>query len=222
MSVLESRFPFQLALPQVRTEELFAERAAALGAEKRPGHRVTGLDQDEAGVAVTVEGPGGGYTERARFVVGCYGARSIVRDAAGIGFEGRGTTRTAMLGDVELSEPPAGGTLSVHGPDGSLLVVPLPGGRFRMVAKDLARLHVPRSVAVTLGELRDSTRRIIGCRPGPGQPHLVGAGRQRRPARERIPRRPACARWTQKISRAQLPRDRSGCPARRTTGAPEP
>ena len=128
MSVPESRFPFQLALPQVRTEELFAERAAALGAEKRLGHRVPGLDQDEAGVAVTVEGPGGGYTERARFVVGCYGARSIVRDAAGIGFEGRGTTRTAMLGDVELSEPPAGGTLSVHGPDGSLLVVCLAAG----------------------------------------------------------------------------------------------
>jgi 2-polyprenyl-6-methoxyphenol hydroxylase-like FAD-dependent oxidoreductase len=170
MSVLDSRFPFQLALPQVRTEELFAERAAAMGAEIRLGHRVTGVSQDDAGVAVTVEGPGGSYAERARFVVGCDGARSIVRSAAGIGFDGRGTTRTAMLGDVELSEPPAGGTLSVHGPAGSLLVVPLPGGRFRLVAKDVGRLHVPRSSPVTLQELRDSARRIIGTDLGVRDP----------------------------------------------------
>ncbi len=50
--------------------------------------------------------------------------------------DGSGTTRTAMLGDVQLPEPPEGGTLSVHGPAGSLLVVPLPGGRFRLVVKD--------------------------------------------------------------------------------------
>lgn len=112
MGVLSSRFPFMLVLPQVRTEELFAERAVAMGAELRLGHRVTGVEQDDAGVDVAVEKPDGCYVERARFIVGCDGARSSVRAATGIEFDGYGTTRTALLGDVELSEPPERGALS--------------------------------------------------------------------------------------------------------------
>jgi len=170
VSVLSSPFPFLVALPQARTEELFAERALALGAEVRLGHRVTGVRQDRAGVDVAVEGPDASGVVRARFVVGCDGARSVVREAAGIEFDGRSTTRTAMLADVELSEPPERGVLSVHRPRGSVLVVPLPGGLFRLVVKDTERLHVPRSTEVTLAEVRESTRRILGTDLGARNP----------------------------------------------------
>jgi 2-polyprenyl-6-methoxyphenol hydroxylase-like FAD-dependent oxidoreductase len=170
MSFLASRFPFMLVLPQVRTEELFAERAVGMGAELRLGHRVTGVDQDDDGVDVEVEGPDAGYVERARFVVGCDGARSSVRAAAGIEFDGYGTTRTALIGDVELSEPPERGALSVHRPEGSLIIVPMPGDRYRVVAKDVERLNVPRSTDGTLEELRESTRRILGTDLGARDP----------------------------------------------------
>jgi 2-polyprenyl-6-methoxyphenol hydroxylase-like FAD-dependent oxidoreductase len=106
----------------------------------------------------------------ARFVVGCDGARSVVREAAGIEFEGRSTTRTAMLADVELAEPPEHGALSVHRPGGSLLVVPLPAGLFRLVVKDTERLHIPRSTEVTLEEVRESARRILGTDLGARNP----------------------------------------------------
>jgi len=170
MSVLSSRFPFMLVLPQVRTEELFAERAVALGAELRLGHRVPRVVQNDGGVDVAVDGPDGRYVQRARFVVGCDGARSSVRAAAEIEFDGYGTTRTALLGDVELSEPPERGGLSVHRPEGSLIIVPMPGGRYRVVAKDVERLSVPRSTEGTLEELRESTRRILGSDLGARNP----------------------------------------------------
>jgi 2-polyprenyl-6-methoxyphenol hydroxylase-like FAD-dependent oxidoreductase len=170
MRVLSSPFPFLVALPQVRTEVLFLERALALGAEVRLGHRVTGVSQDGEGVKVMLEGPDGSAVVRARFVVGCDGARSIVREAAGIEFEGRSTTRTAILADVELSEPPERGALSVHRPRGSLLVVPLPGGLFRLVVKDTERLHVPRATEVTLAEVRESARRVFGTDLGARNP----------------------------------------------------
>lgn len=73
MSVLSSRFPFMLVLPQVRTEELFAERAVAMGAELRRGHHVTDVDQDDGGVDFAVDGPDGSYVERSRFVLGVTG-----------------------------------------------------------------------------------------------------------------------------------------------------
>ena len=170
VSVLRSPFPFFLALPQARTEELFFERALALGAVVRLGHRVTGVAQDGAGVDVMVEGPGGDEVVRARFVVGCDGARSVVRESAGIQFDGRSTTRTSMLADVELSEPLERGALSVHRSLGSVLVVPLPGGRFRLVVRDIERMHAPRSTEVTLDELRESARRVLGTDLGARNP----------------------------------------------------
>jgi 2-polyprenyl-6-methoxyphenol hydroxylase-like FAD-dependent oxidoreductase len=184
MSVLNSRFPFMLVLPQVRTEERFAERAVGMGAELRLGHRVTGVDQDAAGAEVAVDAPDGAYGERARFVVGCDGARSTVRAAVGIEFDGHGATRTAAIGDVELSEPPERGAMSFHGPRGSLIVVPMPSGRYRLVVKDVERLNLPRSLEPTFEELRESTRRIIGTDLGAGNPTwLARVGNDARLAR---------------------------------------
>ena len=162
MSVLNSRFPFMLVLPQLRTEELVAQRALAMGAEIRMGHRVTSAAQDDSGVDVAVDGPDGRYVERVRALVGCDGARSTVRAVARIEFDGQGTTRTALIGDVELAEPPERGALSFHGPRGSVVVIPMPSGRYRLVVKDVERLEVPRSTPGTLAELRESALRILG------------------------------------------------------------
>lgn len=162
MSVLNTRFPFMLVLPQVRTEELFARRALAMGAEIRLGHRVTGAAQDDTGVEIGINGPEGSYLERVEFIVGCDGARSIVRRVAGIDFDGQGTTRTALVGDVELATPPERGALSFHGPNGSVVVIPMASGRYRVVVKDVERLGVPRSTPGTLEELRESAHRILG------------------------------------------------------------
>ncbi|MFD4632360.1 FAD-dependent monooxygenase [Streptomyces sp. NPDC058284] len=152
---LDTPFPFTLALPQTRTEELFEARARSLGATVRRGHRVTALHEE----GVVVEG---GEVVRARYVVGCDGAGSTVRQEAGIDFPGTDATAWGWLGDVVLDEPPSGGFANVTSPRGGLMVVPLPGGVHRIVGGDPDSLRTGRPGELTLPELRAKVVNIAG------------------------------------------------------------
>ena len=86
-------------LPQYATERVLRDRAAALGVEMLLGWKATGLEQDADGATLTAEPIGGGCarTIRAAYAVGCDGARSVVREAAGIGQVLRDHDRTMAL-----------------------------------------------------------------------------------------------------------------------------
>lgn len=166
-AVLESRldfaglgtpYPFTLALLQTRTEELFEERARALGADVRRGVRVDGLGIRDDGVTVLCAG---GDVE-AGWVVGCDGVRSTVRDAAGIGFPGSAATCLGWLADVELAERPEPPIFSLWNDEGQLMGVPLPGGSYRLVgiAREDVRTDWPGEL--TLEEVRRKTVAIAG------------------------------------------------------------
>ena len=71
-------------LPQYRTEEVLRRRLAELPVDTWFGWRATGLDQDDAGVRVSVERDGEQQTLAAEFVVGCDGARSVVAEQGGV------------------------------------------------------------------------------------------------------------------------------------------
>ncbi|MFD0415574.1 FAD-dependent monooxygenase [Streptomyces sp. NPDC127108] len=160
--VLDTPYPFTLALPQARTEALLEEHARAAGADIRRGHRATGLTEHTSGVRVDVTGPDGPYETEAAYVVGCDGTRSTVRDAAGIGFPGSDATVWGWLGDVVLAAPPARPVISVSTPRGGLLCVALPDGVHRLVG------HTPEDQQrdwpgeLTFDELRAKVRRING------------------------------------------------------------
>jgi 2-polyprenyl-6-methoxyphenol hydroxylase-like FAD-dependent oxidoreductase len=160
-SVLDTPYPFTLALPQARTEELLEERAVAAGADIRRGHRVTGLTQDADGVTLEATGPEGPYTLRAAYAVGCDGTRSTVREAAGIAFPGTDATTWGWLGDVVLDAPPEGG-YSTSGPKGSVMVVPMPEGIHRIVGGDTDSDGPDHPGELTLNALRAKVTRIAG------------------------------------------------------------
>ncbi|OLT33201.1 monooxygenase [Actinomadura sp. CNU-125] len=170
---LDTPFPFTLALPQARTEELLEEHAVAMGARVLRRHRAVGLRQDGEGVRVEVEGPDGPYVRRAAYVVGCDGTRSTVREAAGIGFPGTDDTVWGWLADVVLDDPPPGGALSVSGPAGGLMVVPLPDGPHRLVGTDPGNVRTDRPGELTLDELRATVRRIAGSDFGMRDPRWL-------------------------------------------------
>jgi 2-polyprenyl-6-methoxyphenol hydroxylase-like FAD-dependent oxidoreductase len=86
--------------PQYRIESVLEEWALGLGASIRRGHTVVDLRQDADGVAVVVTGPGGQAEDTAEYLVGCDGARSTVRQLAGIDFPGSSATRGMYLADV--------------------------------------------------------------------------------------------------------------------------
>ncbi|WP_242902340.1 bifunctional 3-(3-hydroxy-phenyl)propionate/3-hydroxycinnamic acid hydroxylase MhpA [Actinomadura terrae] len=68
------------------------------------GHRVTGLRDTGDRVEATVEGPEGGVLS-ARYVVGCDGAGSLVRDAIGAGATDLRFFNDWLTCDVRLHEP---------------------------------------------------------------------------------------------------------------------
>ncbi|MEV0150673.1 MULTISPECIES: FAD-dependent monooxygenase [unclassified Nonomuraea] len=104
LSDMATRYPYALLILQAEVERLLEERAAQLGVRLRRDAEVTGFTQDETGVMVELAD---GSRVRADYLVGCDGGRSTVRGLAGIEFPGTPATMTAMLGDVELAEPPA-------------------------------------------------------------------------------------------------------------------
>ncbi|MFJ8863376.1 FAD-dependent monooxygenase [Streptomyces sp. NPDC102451] len=159
---LDTPYPFTLALPQARTEELLEAHAVASGADLRRGHRVTGLTQDEDGVTVEAAGPDGSYTLRAAYVVGCDGTRSTVREAAGITFPGTDATTWGWLGDVVLDAPPEGAVYAASGPAGGVMVVPMPGGVHRIVGGDPGSNGPDHPGELTLDALRAKVTRIAG------------------------------------------------------------
>jgi 2-polyprenyl-6-methoxyphenol hydroxylase-like FAD-dependent oxidoreductase len=121
---------YALPIPQLRMEQILAERAAELGIEVRRGHEVLGLDQDDDRVVLHLRGPDGELDLSARYVVGADGGRSAVRKACGIGFPGvTDTDFVGRTGQVGIDPPvgnPETGELDVPGigrlrPGGSFL-----------------------------------------------------------------------------------------------------
>jgi 3-(3-hydroxy-phenyl)propionate hydroxylase len=82
-------YPYRLHLEQHRlTPIIYTLLRAIPHAEVRFAHRVTGLAQTAAGVAVGVETPAGRESIDGEWVVGADGGRSAVRGALGVEFEG--------------------------------------------------------------------------------------------------------------------------------------
>lgn len=92
-----------LVLPQGRTEHLLLAALEARGIVPEWETRLIGL---EAGTRATVTLAGRGGTESEAFdrVLGCDGAHSTVREAAGIPFEGEASPADWTLADVHLPE----------------------------------------------------------------------------------------------------------------------
>jgi len=151
--------PRFLFVPQAVTERLLAERADELGVEVCRSHELVGLDLDSERVQLNVRTPDGERRIDARFVVGCDGGRSVVREMAGIGFPGTNPTRLLRLGDVKFGELRDD---SVRWETGRPPFPPLDNGYFRVITVEAYPEGFSRDVPMTLDELRDSVRRTTG------------------------------------------------------------
>jgi len=91
----------QLAGELGHIERVLAEHALALGVEVRRGQGVTGFEQSEEEVVVHA----GGQRFLARYLVGCDGARSVVRKHGGFAFVGSEPEFTGYSVHVDLADP---------------------------------------------------------------------------------------------------------------------
>jgi len=159
---LPSAFPYLVIQPQALTEELLEAHLGRCGGEVLRRRRVTGLTQHPDHVAVRVrQDDGPEYELTAGFVVGCDGARSTVRQAAGIGFPGNPDTMLSPSALVELADPPPPDRLIQTHEQGLFFAIALPDGRFVVSTIDHAEMGV--TDRRWTGEMvRDSLRRITG------------------------------------------------------------
>jgi 3-(3-hydroxy-phenyl)propionate hydroxylase len=101
-----SAFPPFINLSQSTLEDLlFAQVDAEPLVNVRFGARVTGLAQDDAGVAVDVEGGGGPATVSGAYLLGCDGAHSAVRKLLGLPFEGHSFAEQFLIADIRAQLP---------------------------------------------------------------------------------------------------------------------
>jgi 2-polyprenyl-6-methoxyphenol hydroxylase-like FAD-dependent oxidoreductase len=132
---LPTAHPYSLMLPQDETERLLREALRHQGGTILWEHEVTGLRQNATGAELTVRSPQGGRRVRARYVVGCDGARSRVREAVEIPFEGDTYPQSFVLADVRMEWGLPGDEVQLFfSPEGLVVVAPLPQGRHRVVA----------------------------------------------------------------------------------------
>jgi 2-polyprenyl-6-methoxyphenol hydroxylase-like FAD-dependent oxidoreductase len=87
-----------LMLPQHKTEAILRERLAELGHRTLYGHALESFTQDDDGVTTVVKGA----PLRVRYLIGCDGGRSTVRQALGVGFPGETLGVRALVADVDL------------------------------------------------------------------------------------------------------------------------
>jgi 2-polyprenyl-6-methoxyphenol hydroxylase-like FAD-dependent oxidoreductase len=191
-----------MAIPQRRLERLLDEHLRSLGGTVLRGHEVTALSQDGDGVTVAVDGPEGSYWLRARYVVGCDGAHSLVRKLAGIAFPGVTSSELSRIGRVLLpSATTVAGTGEVdlpgvgrlpaarmmRTPRGAYSLAPLttldkdarPGTYIIFTSEDSS---VDVDGPMTLEELRASVARVLGADVAMSEPQwltrTVGNSRQ--------------------------------------------
>lgn len=131
---LDSRYPFTVAVPQRATEAILEAALAVRGVLVERGVALEALEPGAPSRARLL-GPDGPRELEARFVVGCDGVGSEVRDAAGIGYPGTTYATRYLVADVaiEWALPPDEVHLFMH-PDGFLNVIALPGNQVRVLA----------------------------------------------------------------------------------------
>ena len=94
----DTRHPYRLQCEQFRLCELLVDRLGrAPNVTLEWATAVTGLQQDADGARVTAATAGGERQFNGRFLVGADGARSVVREALGVEFEGKTYPETTIL-----------------------------------------------------------------------------------------------------------------------------
>ncbi|MGC0327617.1 2-polyprenyl-6-methoxyphenol hydroxylase-like FAD-dependent oxidoreductase [Streptomyces sp. SAI-170] len=147
---------------QADLERMLEERAAAAGARILRRHRVTEVTQDADGVRAVAEGPEGALTVTGEFLVGADGARSTVRELAGIGSQEWPATVSAMAGLVDLAQDKALEAGWHRTARGWLVVKHEPGGGTHLRTLNCSRTHARRDEPLTLQELRDEVSWLAG------------------------------------------------------------
>lgn len=166
---------YALLIQQPRLVRLLEKRARDLGVDIRWGHELTALRAGESNVALTAATSGRAYRLDAGYLVGADGGRSTVRKSVGIGFPGHTSPIVSRIAHVHLPDEllVAGRGYDIPGfgllpfghnrlEKGTVIAFPLEPDRPMVGTIEYGWTLGSADGPMTLDELRDSLRRIIG------------------------------------------------------------
>jgi 2-polyprenyl-6-methoxyphenol hydroxylase-like FAD-dependent oxidoreductase len=172
---IEDNPMYALLLQQPRLVRLLEKRARDLGVDIRWGHELSAVQPVAESVAVTVRNGEEPYHIDAGYLVGADGGHSTVRKQMGIGFAGHTSPIVSRLAHVhfpvELAVPGRGYEvpgfgLIPFGPnrfkDGTVVLFPIDPDRPLLGTIEYGWTLGSADGPLTLDELRESLRRIIG------------------------------------------------------------
>jgi 2-polyprenyl-6-methoxyphenol hydroxylase-like FAD-dependent oxidoreductase len=135
---IRSTYNYVSILPQWRTQALLEARLRELGGVVHYGHTLVSLTPAQTHADALLERAGGVCALRARYVIGCDGIGSTVREKAGIAFTGGSYPGAALLADAMVSTE---------------------------IPVNEARVHVNARGVVTMFPMDERLRRIVAIAP---------------------------------------------------------
>ncbi len=135
----DTTYPYWLSVPQYDTERVLETHLGNLGGAVEWACALRELTDHGTFLEAVVERADGTETVRARWVIGCDGGHSTVRDQSGIQLERTGAGTTFLLADAKSTSDLVEDEGYLYlASQGLLLIVPMPEpGRWRLIA------HVP-------------------------------------------------------------------------------
>src|SRR4051794_22199464 len=122
----DTAYPFLLFVSQAETEAVLAEHLADEGVDVRRGVRLEAFEEDGDRLLCTLrDAAGAPRTIAARWLVGCDGARSTVREESGIPFAGARYPQTFCLADLSADGLEDGAVNTYLAAGGPLFFFPL-------------------------------------------------------------------------------------------------
>jgi 2-polyprenyl-6-methoxyphenol hydroxylase-like FAD-dependent oxidoreductase len=123
---------FQCSLPQYETQRILEEHLVSLGGSVERGVTATKVDVGEDQVVIELQHADGRVeTARPGILIGAGGAHSITRHSSGEHLEGTTYRGQFLVADIAMPAPfPRDEAGVICGPNGLLLLAPLPGGRW--------------------------------------------------------------------------------------------
>lgn len=157
-------------LNQARVHDMYLDVMAKSPTRLGPQYdrQVTNLSVDHSGVTVEIDHKGRSETMRARYVVGCDGARSVVRKAIGQKLSGDSAHQAWGVMDILCNTDFPDiryKSLIQSAHEGTILVIPREGGYLVRLYVELSKLSPEERISdrdVTVDDLIAAANRIMG------------------------------------------------------------
>jgi 2-polyprenyl-6-methoxyphenol hydroxylase-like FAD-dependent oxidoreductase len=143
-SEIASAFAFTLMIPQDKVERTLIRHLQGLGGEVVRNCELVHCEPSPDAVRTQLRFEGSTQVIQTKWLVGCDGMHSLVREQAGIPFTGGAYEESFVLADVRMDWPLSREEVTLfYSPAGLVVVAPLPDDHFRIVATVDAAPVVP-------------------------------------------------------------------------------